>query len=460
MLTVAIGAMLWVNWSLALYSLLFIPLFPIVMFILRTSLAKKQREAMERASLMESHLVETTTGMETVKTFAVGRQRVQEAESRLVQMAMTLFSVDRKRMVLDTTGMLASGLGTLLTLQAGAERVIAGQMTIGSLLFFYTLMGYMFGPIERLASSVVLLQDASVAMERLWEILSLDVEETPKKHPASVEELQHGIRLKEVTFRYGYRGDILKKLDLFFPAGKTVALVGESGCGKSTICKLLAKLYEASEGQILIDDMDLRDFPAEAWRRSIGYVGQEPYIFSGTVAENIAFGKPNATLEEIAYAAEIAGLDAFIQSLPERYETMLGERGLNLSGGQRQRLAIARAVVLDPQILIFDEASSHLDTATEQSVFRSLFQSLEERVVILVAHRLSTVASADIVCVISDGAVIEQGSHETLLARRGAYWKLWRAQNGGAPDPVGAVTGARTALAAGSRKRSVAAHEQ
>jgi ATP-binding cassette subfamily B protein len=207
-----------------------------------------------------------------------------------------------------------------------------------------------------------------------------------------------------------------------------VAIVGESGSGKSTLLKLLMRFYDPTEGRILIDRVDLRDFELASLRALIGVVSQEPFIFSGTVRENIALGRPGATLDDVIRAARAAGLDEFIAGLPQRYETVIGERGANLSGGQRQRLAIARALLKEPEILIFDEATSHLDTSTERAIQRNLRTALAGKTVILVAHRLSTIKDADYIYVLHQGRVVEKGTHRRLMMQEGHYWSLWRSQ--------------------------------
>jgi ABC-type multidrug transport system fused ATPase/permease subunit len=221
---------------------------------------------------------------------------------------------------------------------------------------------------------------------------------------------------------------VLDNLNLTIPAGATVAIVGESGCGKSTLLKLLMRFYDPVEGQVLVDGVDLRDFDLESLRRQVGIVSQEPFIFNGTLCENIALGDPDAELNDIIAAARAAGLDEFINRLPDRFETMLGERGANLSGGERQRLAIARALLRKPALLIFDEATSHLDTSTERAIQENLRGVFADRSVLLVAHRLSTIRDADLIYVMHRGQIVEQGDHESLMAADGRYAELWRSQ--------------------------------
>jgi ATP-binding cassette subfamily B protein len=224
---------------------------------------------------------------------------------------------------------------------------------------------------------------------------------------------------------------VLEKVNLRIPAGKTVAIVGESGSGKSTLLKLLMGYYPPTDGHILIDGVDMQDYELATLRDRIGLVSQDAFVFNGTVRDNIALGRPEATLEEVFAAAQAAGLGEFIKGLPERYETVIGERGANLSGGQRQRLAIARALLRRPDVLIFDEATSHLDTATEQAIQGNLKTALAGKTVVLVAHRLSTIKDADLIYVLHQGRVAEQGTHRELLALGGHYAALCRAQTGG-----------------------------
>jgi ATP-binding cassette subfamily B protein len=221
---------------------------------------------------------------------------------------------------------------------------------------------------------------------------------------------------------------VLDRLNLRIPAGRTVAIVGESGSGKSTLLKLLMGFYSPTAGRILIDGVDLGDFELASLRGRIGLVAQDPFIFNGTLLENIALGRPGATREEVIAAARMAGLDEFIAGLPGRYETVIGERGANLSGGQRQRLAIARALLRRPEILIFDEATSHLDTATERAIQEGLQAALAGKTVVLIAHRLSTIKDADFIYLLHRGRVVEEGTHRQLMVREGRYWGLWRAQ--------------------------------
>jgi ABC-type multidrug transport system fused ATPase/permease subunit len=272
------------------------------------------------------------------------------------------------------------------------------------------------------------IQEAFIAIERLYEILDLEAERLDEDRKKTFGVVHEAIELHDVSFQYSCRGSVLDAIAIRIPAGKRVAIVGESGSGKSTLLKLLMRYYDPTNGRITVDGVDMRDFRLASLRSGIGLVSQDPFIFNATVEENICLGSGDATVEDVIEAARAAGLEEFINELPERYQTMIGERGANLSGGQRQRLAIARALVRKPQILIFDEATSHLDTETEKAIQATLRTALTGRTVILVAHRLTTVKDADLIYVLHKGQVVEHGSHRELLGLRGRYWRLCQAQ--------------------------------
>jgi ABC-type bacteriocin transporter len=428
--TVVIGllAILWAyDVPLAMATSAMVPIFLVTVAVHHGAGQRRVKEAIENGSHLSAHMVEDIAGIETVKVFAAEEARTEKGEGRLLAFVQSMFVLQTLELRVQALAMLITGVASVAVLWFGGHRVIAGAISIGELLFFYTLLLTMLEPLNRLAMVNLKLQDALVAMDRLFQILDLETERSDlEKIPFT--HLESAIEFRDVSFGYGNRGSLFDKLNLKVTAGQTVAIVGESGSGKSTLLKLLLEQYQPTSGQILLDGADARDYDLTSLRRRIGVVSQDPYIFNGTIRENIAMAREEATFEEVIAAARGAGLEDFINSLPQRYETLIGERGVNLSGGQRQRLAIARAVLGDPAVVVFDEATSHLDTATERAIQDNLRNFLVGRTVIIVAHRLSTVQDADVIYVLRGGRVVEQGTDRELLAENGLYARLWQAQ--------------------------------
>jgi ATP-binding cassette subfamily B protein len=445
-LVVLLLAVLWVyDLRLALVTTAFLPVLVGSVLAHHPAAKRRSREGMEHGAALSAHLVEDVSAIETVKACGAERVRAEEGEMRLVRFIGSLFSLQKLSVSMNSFALFVTALAGLVILWYGGHRVMDGALTIGQLMFFYSLLGYLLEPLERLASVNLKLQDALVAIDRLYQVLDLEREPLGDAGKVPFRGVRRALELQGVRFAYGSRGNVLNMIDLCIPAGRTVAIVGESGSGKSTLLKLLQGFYAPTEGRITIDGVDMRNIELASLRRGIGVVNQDPFIVNGTVRDNIALGRPEATLEEVIEVARAAGLEGFITGLPLRYETVIGERGANLSGGQRQRLAIARALLRDPDVLIFDEATSHLDTATERAIQDSLRTRLAGKTVVLVAHRLSTVKGADLICVLRDGRVVDQGSHCQLLARGGEYAALWRAQTEDAPPSPSPW--ARTSLA-------------
>lgn len=413
--------------QLALVAALFGPLWFVTVLLHHPATKRRSREAMEANAALSAHVVEDISGVETIKSFGAQRTRMEAGEGKLVTLVQSVFSMQMLNGSLGALGGLLTGAAGLAILWYGGHRVMSGVLTIGELMFFYTLLGYLLSPLERLATVNIQFQEAFIAVDRLFQVLDIRPEPLDDRK-AKFTGIGEAIELLGIKFRYGCRRDVLNDLSLRILAGSTVAIVGESGCGKSTLLKLLMRFHDPKEGRIAVDGVDLRDFNLASLREQIGIVSQEPFIINGTLRDNIALGRPDAEMTDIISAARAAGLEEFINQLPERYETMLGERGANLSGGERQRLAIARAILKQPALLIFDEATSHLDTRTERAIQESLRSVFADRTVLLVAHRLSTVRDADLICVMHEGQVVEQGTHHELLAQGGRYAQLWRSQ--------------------------------
>lgn len=389
--------------------------------------------AMENWSQLSAHLIEDISGVQTIKAYTAERRRAEQGERRLVEFARSCLALQKLSVSIQSIGLLLTGLAGVVVLWFGGTRVVDGALTIGQLMFISSLLTYLMEPLNRLLTVVLRVRDAMVAVDRLYQVLDLPVEPDGSGQ-AAFTELRQGIELREVSFRYGNRGKVLDRVNLSIPAGQSVAIVGESGSGKSTLLNLLLGFHAPTEGRVFVDQVDIQDLDLATLRRRIGLVSQDSFVFSGSVRENIALGNPGASLDEVIAAARAAGLDEFIGSLPERYSTQLGERGANLSGGQRQRLAIARALLSQPDILIFDEATSHLDTAMERVIQENLRNALTGRTVVLVAHRLETIKTADLIYVMHEGRVVEQGTHRHLLSLGGNYARLYRSQTDSAID--------------------------
>ena len=300
------------------------------------------QEVLESNSHLTTHLVEDIAGIETIKLFAAEEPRIGKGEGRILALVQSVFALQTLEIRVQSLAMLVTGLASVAVLWFGGHRVIAGALSVGELLFFYTLLLTMLEPLNRLAMVNLKLQDALVAVDRLFQILDLETERSAvEKIPFT--DLKSRIEFRDIGFSYGNRTTLFQTLNLSIEAGQTVAVVGESGSGKSTLLKLLLAEYQPSAGQVLLDGIDIRDFSLESLRRRIAVVSQDPYIFNGTIRENLSLADEHASFEEIVAAARAAGLEEFINGLPQRWETLIGERGVNLSGGQRQRLAIALA---------------------------------------------------------------------------------------------------------------------
>ncbi|HVX16033.1 MAG TPA: peptidase domain-containing ABC transporter [Pirellulales bacterium] len=428
--TVVVGilSILWAyDMPLALVTSAVVPIFLVTVALHHSSGRRRVQNVLESNSHLTTHMVEDIGGIETIKLFAAEQARTEKGEERILGLVQSVFALQTLEIRVQSLAMFITGLASIAVLWFGGHRVIAGALSVGELLFFYTLLLTMLEPLNRLAMVNLKLQDALAAIDRLFQIMDLQTESTSEKKIAFTD-LESQIEFRNVGFGYNNRAMLFEGLDLKVAAGQTVAIVGSSGSGKSTLLKLLLAEYEPTEGQILLDGVDIRDIDLESLRRRIAVVSQDPYIFNGTIRQNLSLADEQAPLTEIVAAAKAAGLEEFINGLPQRYETLIGERGVNLSGGQRQRLAIARAILGDPAIVVFDEATSHLDTVTEQAIQHSLRAFLAGRTVLIIAHRLSTVQDADRICVLDGGRFVEQGTNHELLAARGPYARLWQAQ--------------------------------
>jgi len=312
-------------------------------------------------------------------------------------------------------------------LWAGSYFVINQELTPGTLMLFYSLVGYVLGPVGKLISSNQTIQDALIAADRLFQIMDLEREEDESKKIILERDMISDIRFENVAFRYGSRKQVFESLSLTVPKGQTTAIVGESGSGKTTLISILQNLYPIQKGSIYIGGYSISQISNESLRRLVGSVPQQIELFAGNIVENIAIGDFDPDMKKISDLSEQLGIREFIEKLPNSYMTQIGEHGASLSGGERQRVAIARALYKDPEILIFDEATSSLDSVSEKFVKQTLRDLAKQgKTIIVIAHRLSTVKSADKIVVLKEGNMMETGSHEQLLKQEGEYHKLWK----------------------------------
>ena len=413
--------------KLTLSALMLVPFMALVVCLINRPLRRAQRASMEEAAVLQSYLFESLAGVSTIKAFGAEAEASKVAEDKVLLLLRNLFRANSWAVSSSAAGELITAIGSVGILWLSGSMVILGEMTVGRMVAFHSILLYTIQPMYRLVAVAQTIQDAVVAADRLGEILDQEAEPTGgSKRVALRAGRPEKVEFRNVGFRYGKRAQVLHDVTLSMPPGSIIALIGESGSGKTTLAKLLLRFHEPSAGCIEIGGCDVRDIPLDALRSCIGYVDQEVCFFSGTIEENLKLGNPGATDESVVRAASAAGLDSLIAGLPEGYRTRIGERGLTLSGGQRQRLAIARALVRDPRILILDEATSNLDLSSELEIQKTILKLKREKTIILIAHRLSAVAVADRIAVLDRGRVIEQGTHRQLIEVGGTYSKLWR----------------------------------
>lgn len=424
---VYVGLMFWYSWKMALLALVIVPPFVLLALIATPFLRRISREIFNAFAVENSYLIESLTGVRTVKSMAVEQTVRWRWEEHLLQSVKKMFS---GQIISNRLQIFSSTIETVVTtglLWFGAWLVIQNELTIGQLVAFNMLIGNVITPFERLTVLWNQLQEVIIAVERINDVIDTEPEENLQASVRqSLPELKGEIKFDQVTFRYHPESDInvLENLSFTVNPGQTVALVGRSGSGKTTISKLILGLYPATDGKVLIDGQDITSLSLQSLRQQIGVVDQDTFLFGSTIRENISIGHPSATLDEIITAAQQAGADEFIKKLPMGYETQIGEGGGMLSGGQRQRLAIARALLGNPRLLILDEATSHLDAESERIIQTNFNTILQGRTTLIIAHRLSTVRKADLILVLDKGVLVESGTHQQLMAKRGHYYYL------------------------------------
>lgn len=432
---VFLAVMAWYSWWLTLIVLASLPLYAGISLALTPLFRARVEEKFQRGAENQAFLVEAVTGIETLKSMAVEPQIQRRWEEQLAGYVGSSFRVANLGNYASQSIQLVSKLATAGILYFGAKAVISGDLTVGALVAFNMLASRVSQPVLRLAQVWQDFHQVRQSIQRLGDILNTPPEPAATPGRGALPAIKGAIRFDHVKFRYRLDGpEVLRGVDIEFPAGQVVGIVGSSGSGKSTIAKLVQRLYVPESGRVLVDGIDLAMVDASWLRRQIGVVLQENVLFNRTVRENIALADPGMPLDEVVAAAKLAGAHDFILQLPEGYDTLIGERGGTLSGGQRQRIAIARALVTNPRILIFDEATSALDLESEQAIQRNMRQICRGRTVLIIAHRLSTVRNCDRIITIEQGRIVEDGKHDELIRSEGRYALLHRVQSGEVTD--------------------------
>ncbi|MCL2363399.1 MAG: ABC transporter ATP-binding protein/permease [Defluviitaleaceae bacterium] len=422
------GIMLWMDWRLALICITIIPFSAVMFRLLRSMFGRIWHKQWTINSQMNNMVSDAVNGQRVIKAFA----REGEESRRFTDMGNKHAAVDVKGANLAWTAFpliyLFMFIGQVAVTAYGGWMVIQGEITLGVLMAFLTYLGMLYGPLEFLSVVSNWWARCVDSAQRVFEVVDAKAEIEEPKNPVIIENMRGEIELDDVWFQYDPATPVLKGMTLHVPAGKTLGIVGKTGAGKSTMANLIARLYDTTEGVIKVDGINVRNMSLKQLRTSIGIVSQDIYLFIGSIVENIRYARPDATIEEVIWAAKMASAHDFITLLPDGYETRVGAGGQDLSGGEKQRLSIARTIIQNPKILILDEATAAMDTETEGKIQNALNELQSGRTTIAIAHRLSTLKDAENLAVIKDGKVVETGTHEELMRKKAEYHKLYSIQ--------------------------------
>lgn len=417
------------NRLLFLVSVVMLILYGIIVFIYNKPIKKINRKIMEMNSKVTSQFVETINGIETIKAFNQEKNEETKTDKLYKKFLKKIFNGGILSLSQQTVTMFVAVVGELVILWVGTACVIKGNLTLGELITFNALLGYFINPIKNLINLQPSIQTAVVAADRLGEILDIAPEYNDEQDQSDNKSRFNKVSISNLDFRYGTRDLVLRHINLEIHRGEKIAFVGESGSGKTTLAKLLVRLYEQEKGSIKLDSSDIREFSISQIRNNISYISQNTFLFSGTIKENLLFGNSDATDDDISQVCKMCELEEYINSLPLKLNTRIEENGKNLSGGQKQRLAIARALLNNPEILIMDEATSNLDYITEKSIEKTINTFSGNMTTIIIAHRLSTIKDCDKIFVFRNGEIVETGNHKDLLNQKGYYYQLWYGQD-------------------------------
>ena len=426
----------WVDWTLLLGAMVLVPVVYITHRTWISRIRPQHRRVRAQREMVDSLATESFSGIRVVRAF--GRQRSETTRilrGNHLMGRQELFAWWWSRWIELAWETLIPFASAALMVYGGWQ-VLQSQLTLGDLVMFLAYLLMLLGPLAVLAQSAAQFQNSLSGLDRVLDLLEEDREmDDPNTIKLEHNQVQGKITMEDVSFRYPNADqDALTAIDLQIGAGETIALVGPSGAGKTTFCNLVARFYDPTEGRILLDDRDLKTIDVENYRKLIGVVEQDVFLFDGSITDNIGYGNRQSSMKEIRHAAKVANADEFIEELPEAYDTVIGERGVKLSGGQRQRLAIARAILADPKILILDEATSNLDTESERLIQSALKTLIANRTCFVIAHRLSTITHASRILVIDDGRILECGTHSELMEHNGRYREMVQLQT--SPEPV------------------------
>jgi ATP-binding cassette subfamily B protein len=427
-LLMGIGILLKLNWQLALMALAVIPGAMLMSFASARRIRPIYRSVRKDVEEIDGRVGETFSGIRVVRAFGrENRELLDYMRSRFTVLRKELFAHRRELLLWTSWGLLTSGI-TVVIVWYGGWLYLSGRGSIGTIMTFQWYTFLLLNPVWSIVNSFSELQRSLAAMERVFEVLAMPADKPDRPDAFDAPPVVHEIRFENVEFEYRPDRPVVRDFDVVVPGGSVVALVGRSGAGKTTVVDLVARFHDPTRGRILVNGTDIRDFRLRTYRDLLAIVQQDVFLFDGSVRDNIAYGQSHATDEEVRDAARKANADEFIVKLPEGYETFVGERGVKLSGGQQQRLAIARAILAAPEILILDEATSNLDTESEQLIQASMAALLAGRTTFMIAHRLSTVRKADLILLLEEGCVVERGTHEELMNQRGLYHDMVQRQ--------------------------------